>query len=59
MIMDKHFICTSDIKTCKTLRELGFQEITFDGRRWVFLNDYKMNFSSEIKNVEYTDILHF
>lgn len=58
---DKHFIYTSDQETCQKLRDLGFQEINYDGTRWCFLNDTnEMKFSTDgMKDVHTTNVLHF
>ena len=58
--MDKKFIYTSDEETAEKLRELGFQELPKEGNRWMFINDNKINFSSDVmKDVQTTNILHF
>lgn len=59
--MDKKFIKTTDEDTAKLLREAGFQELTKEGSRYVFVNDTdKINFSSDVmKDVQTTNILHF
>ncbi len=55
------FIKTSDENTANLLREAGFQEITMEGNRWVFINEPdKLNFSAdETKNMEQSNILCF
>ena len=57
---NKHFIATTDKTTAETLRKLGFQELSKDGNRWMFINDPdNMLFSDDKLNVAYTDILTF
>lgn len=58
--MDKNFIATTDEATAEELRKLGFQELPKQGNRWMFINDNKINFSSDVmKDVQTTNILHF
>lgn len=58
--MDKNFIATTDEATAEKLRKLGFQELPKQGSRWMFINDNKINFSSDVmKDVQTTNILHF
>lgn len=58
--MDKNFIATTDEATAEELRKLGFQELPKQGNRWMFINDNKINFSSDaMKDVQTTNILHF
>lgn len=59
MNKNKNFIATSDQETYQKLKDLGFQEINFDGKRWIFLND-KANFAfDDNKDVHYTNKLCF
>lgn len=60
MNKNKKFISTSDLETYKMLKGLGFQEVENSNGRWTFINDRKIVFSdNDVKNVNYTNILHF
>lgn len=56
----KNFIRTSDKETAEKLRKAGFTEIKESSTSsCCFLNDGKMNFSSEdTENIVYTDKLY-
>ena len=56
---DKNFIATTDRETANLLRELGFEEIESSGGRWVFINTDRIMFQDGVKNVSYTNVLHF
>ena len=58
--MDKKFIVTNSPDTYALLKKLGFREITNDNKNWYFINNNKIVFSShDLKDVAYTDVLHF
>ena len=52
------FIKTQDFPTSEQLRKLGFTELPKQGSFFIFINDKKLNFTSEEeKKLIYTNII--
>ena len=55
-----NFIKTQDLSTAERLRELGFVELSKEGKFFVFISDGREVFSAEEKqNMVYTNKLSF
>ena len=58
--MKNKFIKTSDEKTANLLRESGLVEVGKEGDKWVFVNNDKIQFSTDnLRGCQQTDILLF
>lgn len=55
---DKKFIVTTFAETAEILKGLGFQLIQKSGNQWTFLNNGKIVFTDNVKDVSYTNILN-
>ena len=53
----KHFIQTSDEEVAKELREEGYQELSKQGRFFIFINEAKKVKTFDEDKIVYTDIL--
>lgn len=54
-MMDKKFIVTTFSETAEILKGLGFQLVQKSGNQWTFLNNNKIVFSDEAKDICYTN----
>lgn len=55
--MAKHFIQTSDEEVAKELRENGYQELSKQGKFFIFINEAKKVKTFDENKIVYTDIL--
>jgi len=53
--MDEKFIVTTFPETAKVLESLGFELLQKSGNQWTFLNNNKIVFSDEAKDICYTN----
>lgn len=53
------FVKTSDPHTAELLREAGYPELEKEGDKWVFINDNRVEFSSDNTKMNFTNILTF
>lgn len=53
--MDEKFIVTTLPETAKVLESLGFELLQKSGNQWTFLNNNKIVFSDEAKDICYTN----
>jgi hypothetical protein len=53
----KHFIQTSDEEVAKELRENGYQELSKQGKFFIFINEAKKVKTFDENKIVYTDIL--
>ena len=53
--MDEKFIVTTFPETAKILESLGFELLQKSGNQWTFLNNNKIVFSDEAKDIYYTN----
>lgn len=56
--MIKHFIQTSDEEVAKELRENGYQELSKQGKFFIFINEAKKVKTFDENKIVYTDILN-
>ena len=55
---DAKFIVTTFAETAEILKSLGYQLIQKSGNQWTFLNNGKIVFTENVKDVSYTNILN-
>lgn len=53
--MDEKFIVTTFPETAKVLESLGFELLQKSENQWTFLNNNKIVFSDEAKDICYTN----
>ena len=56
--MDKKFIVTTFEETAEILKSLGYQLIQKSGNQWTFLNDGKIVFTENVKDISFTNKLN-
>lgn len=56
--MDKKFIMTNKPETRDLLKKMGFHEVSGDGKTWFFLNNGKLLFANEVKDIYFTDKMY-